>query len=302
MPIAPAARVRIGISGWNYPPWRKVFYPPGLRQTDELRFASRVFPTIEINGSFYSLQRPSSYRAWYAATPNDFVFALKGGRFITHMKRLRDVEAPLANFFASGLLCLREKLGPILWQLPPNVRFDPGVLRAFFELLPKTLRETERLARRHDERLRGRGVVDAEEDDRALRHTLEVRHESFLDPHYVELLGEYGIASCVADSAGLYPMIEDLTADFAYVRLHGAERLYVSGYGPEDLEPWAARVERWQASGRPVYVYFDNDVKVRAPFDALNLARLLAGQRALRMPENLALVSQEPRGNWSAWP
>jgi uncharacterized protein YecE (DUF72 family) len=295
-----AGTVRVGISGWNYPPWRKVFYPEGLRQADELNFASRAFPTIEINGSFYSLMRPASYQAWYEATPPDFVFSVKGGRFITHMKRLRDAEGALANFFASGLLCLREKLGPILWQLPPTLRFDPGVLRAFFELLPRTTREIERLARRHDARLKGRSVVEAAGASRPVRHTLEVRHPSFMDARYVELLREYGVASCVADSAGLYPVIEDLTADFAYARLHGAQRLYVSGYSTRDLRPWVARVRAWRAQ-RDVFVYFDNDVKVRAPFDARNLARLLDGKRPLPLPTSLQAVTEEPRSEWEAW-
>ncbi len=294
-------RARIGISGWNYPSWRTVFYPDGLRRADELRFASRAFPSIEVNGSFYSLIRPSTYRVWYDTVPEDFVFALKGARFVTHMKRLRDVRTPLANFFASGVLCLREKLGPILWQLPPSLRFDPGVLRGFFELLPRTIEETARLAREHDDRLRGRAVVEAEENDRPLRHALEVRHASFLDPRYIELLREYGIASCVADSAGLYPIIEDLTADFAYARLHGATQLYASGYSGRDLRPWAARIESWQTSGRPAFVYFDNDVKVRAPFDAQNLTRLLAGQSPLRLPKSLASVTEEPRTSWAVW-
>ncbi len=294
--MADLPRVLIGISGWNYPQWRGVFYPRGLRQADELGFASRVFPSIEVNGSFYSQMRPSSYRGWYAAVPEDFVFALKGARFITHMKRLRDVETPLANFFASGPLCLRAKLGPILWQLPPSVRFDPLVLRAFFELLPKTFQQARRLARKHDHRLRERAAF-AVDENRPLRHALEVRHESFYDPDYVDLLREYGIASCVADSAGRYPVIEDLTADFAYVRLHGASQLYVSGYGPRELKAWAARVRSWQNSGRPVFVYFDNDVKVRAPFDALNLTRLLAGQSPRRVPSSLAFVTEEARGS-----
>jgi uncharacterized protein YecE (DUF72 family) len=293
--------VRIGISGWTYPQWRGVFYPRGLRQADELRFASRVFSTIELNGSFYSLMRPASYRAWYAAVPEQFVFAIKGGRFITHLKRLRDVETPLANFFASGLLCLRQKLGPVLWQLPPNLGFDGDRLRAFFDLLPRSLREVERLARKHDERLRGRAVVDAEEEDRPVLHALEVRHESFADPRYLDLLKAYGVASCVADSAGLYPTIEDTTASFAYARLHGAEQLYVSGYSIRDLEPWAARIRRWRASGRPVFVYFDNDVKVRAPFDAQNLAGLLTGEAPRALPEALASVTEEPRTEWAAW-
>ncbi len=294
--IAPA-RVRIGISGWNYPPWRKVFYPPGLRQADELRFASRAFSSIEINGSFYSLIRPTSYRAWYEATPDDFVFSVKASRYITHMLRMRNAERALANFFASGLLCLGKKLGPILWQLPPRQRFDPGAFRSFLALLPRDTKEMERLARGHDSRLDGRSVVVGSGPRMPVRHAFEVRHESFADPRYVELLREYGVASCVADSAGLFPIIDEQTADFSYARLHGAEQLYVSGYSTKDLRPWAARIQRWQRTG-DVYVYFDNDVKVRAPFDAQNLVRMLEGKRARPLPRVLDTVTEEPRTNW----
>jgi uncharacterized protein YecE (DUF72 family) len=290
-------RVHVGISGWSYPPWRGVFYPEGLRQADELRFASRAFSSIEINGSFYSLMRPESYRAWYAATPDDFVFSVKGSRYITHMLRLQKAESALANFFASGLLCLGPKLGPILWQLPPRLRFDPKVLRDFFELLPRDTTELARLARRHDHRLDGRSQVEASGPSFPVRHALEVRHESFVDERYVELLREYGVASCVADSAGLYPIIDVATADFAYARLHGAERLYVSGYAAKALRPWAERVRTWQKTG-DVFVYFDNDVKVRAPFDAQNLSRLLEGKRARPMPKALDEVTEEPRTEW----
>jgi uncharacterized protein YecE (DUF72 family) len=310
-------RARIGISGWNYPPWRKVFYPEGLRQADELAFASRAFSTIEINGSFYSLMRPETYRAWYEATPGDFVFAVKGGRYITHMKRLRDAERGLANFFASGLLALREKLGPILWQLPPNLSFDQDSLRRFFSLLPKTTGELEKLAKRHDARLNGRALVEASTELRPVRHALEVRHPSFEDARYVDMLREFGIASCVADSAGAYPLIEDRTADYAYARLHGAQRLYVSGYSTRELRPWATRIQAWlggcdatrarllapasPGAGGDVFVYFDNDVKVRAPFDAENLERMLAGKRPKRLPAALDEVTEEPRTTWNAW-
>ncbi len=295
-----AGRVRVGISGWNYPPWRKVFYPEGLRQADELHFASRVFSSIEINGSFYSLIRPSSYRAWYAATPADFVFSVKGSRYITHMLRLRNAKGALANFFASGLLCLGPKLGPILWQLPPRSRFEPDALRRFFELLPRTTSEMERLARQHDSRLAGRSAVEATGPEAKVRHALEVRHESFADARYVELLREHGVASCVADSAGLYPLIDERTTDFSYARLHGAEQLYVSGYSIKELRSWAARARAWQQGG-DVFVYFDNDVKVRAPFDAENLARLLEGKRPRPLPDALQAVTEEPRSDWQAW-
>src|SRR6187402_3304377 len=228
MPLERPPRVRVGISGWAYPPWRGVFYPPGLKHAAELAFASRVFESIELNGSFYSLQRASSYAAWYQATPADFMFSVKGGRFITHLKQLRDVDTALANFFASGLLNLREKLGPILWQLPPRLSFDADRLERFLELLPYDLAGVERLARRHDQRLIGRAAVDAQEPNRLVQHTIEVRHPSFVNEQFLQLLQRHGVAICVADSAGLYPTIDEVTAEFAYVRLHGSERLYVS--------------------------------------------------------------------------
>src|SRR3954466_13617496 len=151
-----AVDLRIGISGWTYGPWRGTFYPKGLAQKNELAYASRELNSIEINGSFYSLQRPSSYALWREQTPDGFVFSVKAGRFITHMKKLRGVESALANFFASGLLALREKLGPILWQLPPSLGFDADRLRDFFDLLPRDTQAAARLARRHDDKLKAR--------------------------------------------------------------------------------------------------------------------------------------------------
>jgi uncharacterized protein YecE (DUF72 family) len=291
VPAAKRNLIRVGISGWTYTPWRGVFYPEGLRQADELSFASHQFSTIEVNGSFYSLQQPSSYAAWYRAAPEGFVFSLKGGRYITHIKRLREVRSALANFYASGLFALREKLGPILWQLPPTLRFDAGQLRAFFELLPRNTREMERLAKDHDTFLEGRALVDAQHDTE-LHYAIEVRHPSFLDAKYVDLLREFSLASCVADSAGRYPVIEDLTGNIAYVRLHGSKQLYESGYGHEELRNWAEWILAWQSGHdaaeprivgankhtrlqrkRSVYVYFDNDIKVHAPFDAHELVR-----------------------------
>jgi uncharacterized protein YecE (DUF72 family) len=295
-----AHTVRIGISGWRYEPWRGVFYPPGLRQKDELSFASRLFATIELNGSFYSLQRPSSYQAWHDAVPDDFVFAVKGSRYVTHMLRLRNAQTALANFFASGLLCLRHKLGPILWQLPPKLRFQPDTFGAFLTLLPKTTAQLESLARRHDARLHGRSVVEAFHESVPVRHVFEVRHPSFETPQYTALLREHNAASCVADSAGLYPFIDEPTADFAYARLHGKDTLYVSGYDVPDLRAWAKRIRGWRSRG-DVFVYFDNDVKVRAPFDAQNLARLLARRPALPLPSSLASVTEEPRTGWPEW-
>ena len=185
--------IRIGISGWRYEPWRGAFYPKGLRQDDELAFASRRLATVEINGSFYSLQRPESYARWRDGTPPGFVFSVKGGRYITHMKRLRGIEKPLANFFASGLFNLREKLGPILWQFPPSFRYDPARLEAFFRLLPRTTREALALARRRDARMTGRSrlAIDA---DRPIRHAIEIRHESFIDSSFIALLRRHRVA------------------------------------------------------------------------------------------------------------
>lgn len=309
------ARAYVGISGWRYAPWRGVFYPEGLRQASELDFASRSFSSIEVNGSFYSLMRPETYQAWYDETPPGFVFSVKGGRFITHLKRLKDVEVPLANFFASGILRLREKLGPILWQLPPQQVFDESKLRAFFELLPRSSEQAAELARRHDQRLAGRSETRA--TGQSLRHALEVRHPSFVQPAFVRLLREYGIAACVADTAGLFPCIQDVSADFVYVRLHGSSELYTSGYAPRELGQWAKRIETWLRGGnvarsaliaaeppviaRDVYAYFDNDVKVRAPFDAANLERVLNGQRLLRLPKSLKSVTETPFSDWDRW-
>jgi len=175
------ADVRIGISGWTYAPWRKTFYPEGLPHRRELAHAASLLRTIEINGSFYALQKPSSYRRWFTDTPDDFVFSVKAPRFITHMKKLKDVETPLANFFASGVLALEHKFGPVLWQLPPSLGFNQERLRTFFDLLPRTTAEAARLAERHDERMENRAWTSTEVD-RALRHVLEVRHDSFRTP------------------------------------------------------------------------------------------------------------------------
>jgi uncharacterized protein YecE (DUF72 family) len=278
--------VRVGISGWRYPPWRGVFYPAGLPQRSELSYAAGLLSTIEINGSFYMLQRPEAYRGWYAQTPAGFVFSVKGGRFITHMKKLAGVESALANFFASGVLGLREKLGPVLWQLPPTLGFDAARLAAFFARLPRSTGEAAWLARHHDSRLAGRSLLDFDAD-RPLRHAVEVRHASFKDPAFVSLLRAHHVGLVVADTAGKWPLLTDVTADFVYVRLHGDVELYTSGYSDEALDRWAGMIRGWDASGLDVYVYFDNDVKVRAPFDALSLAARVEGQEASGRPAPL---------------
>ncbi len=284
--------VRIGISGWRYEPWRGVWYPEDLPQRRELEFCGRHFPTVEINGSFYSLQRPEFYESWYRDTPPGFVFAVKGSRYITHLRRLKEIEKPLANFFAQGLFELREKLGPILWQFPPMFPYKRDRLAAFFAQLPRSTGEALKLARRRDARLHGRSrlAIDA---DRPLRHAIEIRHPSFMNDDFVALLREHRIALVVADTAGKWPKMLHDTADFAYARLHGDIKIYTSGYTDAALSDWARKVRRWERDGRDVYVYFDNDVKVKAPYDALALMKKLklswgtpvrrAGQRIPRL-------------------
>ena len=291
-------RVRIGISGWRYKGWRGVFYPKGLQQRRELEYASRIFDSIEINGTFYSLQKPEYFRQWAEETPPGFVFALKGGRFITHMLKLRGVEEALANYFASGPLALGAKIGPVLWQFPPQLGFDRVRFESFFKLLPRTTKQAARLAKKCNVRVLGRSCLEASVDV-PIRHAVEIRHESFATPEFVELLREHDIALVAADTVE-WPLLLDVTADFVYVRLHGSEQLYWSGYEDVALDEWAQRVVGWARGETPgrviaeaqrgranearcvtgdcapvkprdVYVYFDNDAKVRAPFDAQGL-------------------------------
>jgi len=269
------ATARVGISGWVYPAWRKTFYPDGLPHKRELEYASERLTSIEINGTFYSLQRPTSFQRWHDETPDDFVFAVKGPRFITHMKKLADPEVFLANFFASGVLALGAKLGPVLWQLPPMLGFDEQRLVAFFEALPRSTDAAAAIASGHDERLDGRALTTTPVQQ-PLRHALEVRHDTFANERVLDVLRAHDVAIVVADTAGRWPMIEAVTADFVYARLHGADELYVSGYTPDALDRWADRVRRWRDDGLDTFAYFDNDAKVRAPYDALGLIERLA--------------------------
>jgi uncharacterized protein YecE (DUF72 family) len=178
--------IRIGVSGWTYPPWRGAFFPKGLPQKKELAYAGSMFRTIEINGTFYRLQRPESFGRWVEETPDDFVFTVKAPRFITHIRRLREPEAPVANFLASGVLRLGSKLGPILWQFPPNFKFDPELMRQFMEMLPHDTEAALKLAHRHDGRLKDHVwlSIDAK---RSMRHAIEIRHESFRDPAFIDM-------------------------------------------------------------------------------------------------------------------
>lgn len=292
--------IRIGISGWRYKGWRGGFYPPGLVQRRELEYACERLNSIELNGTFYSFQSPESFQRWYEETPKGFVFSVKGSRFLTHLRRLQQAEIPLANFFAQGLLALKEKLGPILWQLPPNFKYDAGRLDSFFSLLPRTHKEAANLARQHDDRVDGRCWFDVRKD-RPLRHAIEIRNDTFVREEYIALLRKHKIASVVADTVE-WPLLMDVTADFVYCRLHGSEVLYASGYDSNAIDSWASRVNTWShgrevgdgkrasatsaptAAARDVYVYFDNDAKVRAPFDAMALRKRVSELQIVTEP------------------
>jgi uncharacterized protein YecE (DUF72 family) len=287
-----------------------------LAQRRELEYASRQFNSIEINGSFYSLQRPSSWKSWYEETPEGFLFSVKGGRYLTHMLKLTKIEEPLANFFAQGVLGLEEKLGPILWQFPPQFGFDAGKFERFFRALPRDTEAAAEVAKGHGKLMKGRTFFKVKKK-RKLRHAVEIRHESFATAEFVGMLREHDVGLVVADTAGKWPFLEDVTSDFVYARLHGDEQLYVSGYSPAALDSWAKRVKAWMAGGeaegakkasekgmkkaksREVFVYFDNDVKVRAPFDAFGLSQRTGGfmpeHPVLEPPANLP---HEAREGW----
>lgn len=221
-----AQRIRIGIGGWVYEPWRGTFYPAGLAQKRELEFASRRLTSIEINGTFYGSQKPESFAKWHAETPDDFVFALKGPRFATNRRVLAEAGSSIERFFASGVLALKDKLGPINWQFAPTKKFDPEDFAGFLKLLPKSV------------------------EGRAIRHAIEVRHESFRAADFIELARAHGVAIVMAgDSA--YPQIADATAPFVYARIMGTTDKQKLGYAPKALDAWAARAKLWASGGAP---------------------------------------------------
>jgi uncharacterized protein YecE (DUF72 family) len=270
------ATTRVGISGWRYAGWRGDFYPAGLVQRRELEYAASRLTSIEINGSFYSLQRPTSYGRWREETPEGFVFSVKGPRFVTHLKRLVGVETPLANFFASGVLALGPRLGPVLWQLPERLRFDAAVLDAFLGQLPRSTAAAATLAEQHDDKVKEGRILTTAEIDLPLRYALEFRSETFATEEAYDVLRRHDVACVVADTAGRWPKVEQLTAqDLMYVRLHGDKELYTSGYTDESLDAWADKCRGWNAAGLDVFVYFDNDVKGFAPYDAMRLIERL---------------------------
>jgi uncharacterized protein YecE (DUF72 family) len=268
------SRAFVGISGWRYASWRGDFYPRGLPQRSELAYAAERVNSVELNGSFYSLQRPFSYGRWHDETPAGFVFAVKGSRFITHMLALKNTDQALANFLASGMLALGPKLGPMLWQLPERLTFDAAVLDAFLGSLPQTTSAAAALARQHDERLDGRAHLDIDAD-RPIRHALEVRHESFATTDAYRIARDHDVALVTADTAGRWPVIRERTAGIRYVRLHGSRELYSSGYNDSELDAWAADIRAWLDDGQDVFAYFDNDARGHAPFDAERLAQRL---------------------------
>jgi uncharacterized protein YecE (DUF72 family) len=255
------AAIRVGIGGWVFPPWRGVFYPPGLTQSRELAHASRQVTSIEINGTFYGAQKPTSFRKWYAETPEDFVFSVKGPRYATHRRELGEAGSSIERFFASGVLELREKLGPILWQFPPTTKFDEQNFGAFLELLP--------------------GAIDG----RAIRHVVEVRHPSFAAAAFIDLLRRKGVALAFVDDKDR-PATQDVTADFVYARLRRSEADEPTGYSRAALDAWVERFRAWseghepadaarhhpdraKAKARDCFVYFINGAKIRAPAAAV---------------------------------
>jgi uncharacterized protein YecE (DUF72 family) len=270
-------RAFIGISGYDYKPWRDRFYPPGLPARKWLAYASRQFNSIELNGTFYSLKSPPVFEKWKSEVPEEsFLFAVKGGRFITHNLKLTRSENALGNFFASGILALGDLTGPFLWQLPATYRFDFDRLDRFMGILPRNSAEAEDVAREHDHRLR-RGTLTEASKSIAMRHAFEVRHPTYFHEEFYDLLRAHGYGFVIADTAGRFPYAEEVTADFVYVRLHGSKQLYVSGYTDDELDEWARKIQAWrrpseERDGRDVYVYFDNDAKVHAPHDARRLS------------------------------
>ena len=259
--------IRIGIGGWVFEPWRGVFYPKGLPQAQELTYASSRLSTIEINSTFYRTQRPESFRKWAQETPDDFVFSVKGPQFASNRRVLAEAGESIERFLASGVLELKSKLGPVLWQMAPTKKFDPEDFAAFLALLPQ------------------------QRDGRKIRHVVEVRHESFLVPAFVDLLRRFSVAVVLVESAK-HPLIADVTGDFVYARLQGTSDEIATGYPPRALALWARRARAWAAGGAPddlatiagrtapkqerdVFIYMISGAKRRAPAAAMALIERL---------------------------
>lgn len=267
--------ISIGLSGYIYQHWKGAFYPTGLAQRRWLSYCSQFFKTLELNGTFYSLKSPTIFRRWRSEVPEDFSFAVKGSRYITHQLKLRNHRQALANFCASGVLALGPQMGPWLWQLPEMLRYDFPRMEAFLRSLPRTTSEAGQLAEGHDGRIKDPLCLC--EVDRPIRHCLEVRHPSYLQDEFYDLLRGLGFALVWADTAGRFVWTEQVTTDWVYARLHGAQQLYVSRYTDAELDWWAERIRDWDERGMDVYVYFDNDGAGHAPYDALRLRQRVEG-------------------------
>ncbi len=246
-----SAEVRVGIGGWTFPPWRGIFYPPGLAQTKELEFAAGQFGATEINATFYGRQSPKSWAAWAATVPEGFQFAIKGSRFCVTRPQLADAGEGVGNFLAQGLSALGPKLGPLLWMLAARRQFDRDDIARFLDLLPREL------------------------DGITLRHALEPRHNSFRDAHFFELCRAHDVAVVFGDDDE-FPCIEADTASFAYARLQRMREAIATGYDDAALDGFAARARQWQKDGRDAYLFMINGAKVRAPAAALALQQKLA--------------------------
>jgi len=248
--------IRTGTGGWSYPPWRGVFYPKGLRQADELAYASRAHGAIEINSTYQSFQTPETFARWASQTPDGFIFAVKASRVCTNRRVLAEAGESVSRFLGQGLVRLGDRLGPILWQFMPTKAFDPDDFGAFLGLLPPAW------------------------DGARLRHAVEVRHASFADPRFVAMCRARGVAIVLIDSPS-HPMIDEATADFAYVRLMRGVDDIATGYAPEALDAWAERLGVLTGSGAPttrdVFAFFISAGKLRAPAAAMALAARVAG-------------------------
>ena len=267
MSNAATPRIRVGIGGWTFEPWRGTFYPSGLPHRRELEHASRQLTSIEVNGTFYGSQKPETFAKWHDETPDDFVFALKGPRFATNRRVLAEAGDSVERFLNSGVLELKDKLGPINWQLAATKKFDPEDFEAFLKLLPKSA------------------------EGRALRHAVEVRHDSFRTPDLVTLARERGVAIVTAGDSK-YPQIADATADFVYARIMGTTEAAETGYPDAALDAWAERARAWAAgaapggletvaapakaeAGRDVFLYVISGFKERNPAAAMALIERL---------------------------
>jgi uncharacterized protein YecE (DUF72 family) len=267
--------IRTGTAGWVFEPWRGTFFPEGLVQKKELHHASRHLTSIEINATFRANQKPASFAKWAGETPDGFQFSIKGPQLVTHIKRLKDCAPALANFFASGPLALGDRLGPFIWQLPPNLAFDAASFETFLNLLPQDVDAYLRLAAAADgvkqpPYLEPNGVT-------LIRHAIEMRHPSFDDPSVDALLRQHNIARVIADTPD-NPR-RDLTADFAYCRLQGPARPDAAGYESADIADLAKTMAGWREAGHDCYAYFVHEDKLHAPANAMALAQEL-GLRA----------------------